>query len=101
MGRQSKYSQEFRDTAFELATKGEKSVAQIAKELGIDKHTLYSWMKSSTTNKARQTETTGKTDKKQMSAEEELKELRRKNKQLEQEVEILKKAAAYFAKTLL
>lgn len=99
MPRKSKYSQEFRETAVELATKGEKSVAQVAKELGIDKHSLYSWMK--TTKPEARPQAGVKAEKKQMSAEEELKELRRKNKQLEQEVEILKKAAAYFAKTLL
>lgn len=100
MSKQSKYSQEFRDTAIELAMKGGKPVAQIAKELGIDKHLLYSWMK---TKKERYIapRNAGKPEKQPISAEEELKELRRKNKQLEVEVEILKKAAAYFAKTLL
>ena len=94
MPRKSRYSQEFRETAVELARKSEKSVAHVAKELGIDKHTLYSWLQTSTKKEI------GPQQKQQLDADAELKELRRKNKQLEQEVEILKKAAAYFAKTL-
>lgn len=100
MSKQSKYSQEFRDTALELVAKGGKPTAQVAKDLGIEKHLLYSWVKTQKEKRVPVAKS-GKPDKQPTSAEEELKELRRKNKQLETEVEILKKAAAYFAKTLL
>jgi len=92
MSKKSKHSQEFRDTAVQLALKGDKPVAQVAKELGIDKHLLYSWIKSW---KEKHESAGPRSNQKQPSSvDEELKELRRKNKQLELENEILKKAAA-------
>lgn len=99
MSKQSKHSQEFRDTAVQLAIQGEKPVAQVAIELGIDKHLLYSWLKA--WKKKHGKVRANKPATQPTSAEDELKELRRKNKQLEMEVEILKKASAYFAKSLL
>lgn len=98
MSKQSKYNQEFRETAVRLAHAGDKPVAQVAKELGIDKHLLYSWIKASKQGKQ---VSTGAGKEQPHSAEQRLKELQRKYKQLETENEILKKAAAYFAKTLL
>jgi transposase-like protein len=98
MSKQSKYNQEFRETAIRLAQVGDKPVSQVAKELGIDKHLLYSWIKTAMQKK----QSSKRASKEQpVSAEQQLKELQRKYKQLETENEILKKAAAYFAKTLL
>lgn len=99
MGRKSEYSPEFRSTAVQLALAGDKPVAQIAKELGVDKYVLYSWVKL-----AKQSGRTAPAQGKKTEstpAEQQLKELQKKYKQLEMENEILKKAAAYFAKTLL
>ena len=99
MGRKSEYSPEFRNTAVQLALAGEKPVAQVAKELGVDKHVLYSWVKLAKQN-SRTAPAKGK-NAESTPAEQQLKVLQRKYKQLEMENEILKKAAAYFAKTLL
>ena len=99
MSKQSKYNTEFRETAVRLAQVGDKPVAQVAKELGIDKHLLYSWIKTSKQRGKQLSKVAGKEP--AGSAEQQLKELQRKYKQLETENEILKKAAAYFAKTLL
>jgi transposase len=97
MSKKSKYSQEFRETAIQLvAASGDKPVAQTAKELGVDKHLLYGWVKAA---QGKQTPSTQ--HKKETSAEQQLKQLQRRNKELEMENEILKKAAAYFAKSLL
>lgn len=98
MSKQSKYNQEFRETAIRLAQAEDKPVAQVAKELGIDKHLLYSWLKASKQGKQH---SKGSGKEQPGSAEQQLKELQRKYKQLETENEILKKAAAYFAKNLL
>lgn len=100
MSKQSAYNQEFRDTAVRLALAGDKPMAQIAKELGIDKHMLYSWVKL-WKQKHGKSIPAAQSSKESGSAEEQLKDLQRKYKQLEMENEILKKAAAYFAKTLL
>jgi len=88
------YNQEFRETAIKLALSGDKSIAEVARELGLPEWKLYGWVQSwkKKNNKAAGGKGT---------AEEELRKLQKRNKELEMENEILKKAAAYFAKTLL
>jgi transposase len=88
------YTEEFRETAVKLAIAGDKSVAEVARELGLPEWKLYSWVQSWRKQNS-------KPDKSGNSAEQRLKELEKRNKELELENEILKKAAAYFAKTLL
>lgn len=92
---QSAYTQEFRETAIKLALTGERPMMEVANELGIKPKTLYSWV-SVWKKKNSRLSNTGKG-----SAEIELRELQKRYKQLELENEILKKASAYFAKTLL
>jgi transposase len=82
---------EFRQRAVELARKGGKTVAQLAKDLGISESCLRNWMN--------QADTDDNGGAKLTSAEKkELAELRKKARQLELENEILKRAAAYFAR---
>ena len=88
------YTQEFRNTAIQLALAGNKSITEVARELGLPQWKLYDWVKS-WKKKGSQSVGNGKSP-----AEEELRKLQKRNKQLELEVEILKKAAAYFAKNL-
>ena len=86
------YSVEFRNSAVKLVLESDQSTAQIARELGVEKSTLYTWV-----NNYR------KKDNQQPGHEEtiltELKRLKAENKRLREEREILKKAAVYFAKT--
>jgi transposase len=82
---------EFRQRAVELARLGEKPVAQIAGDLGISESCLRRWMDVADVDEARRPGLT--TDEKA-----ELVALRRKNRVLELENEILKRAAAYFAR---
>lgn len=86
------YNQEFRETAIKLALAGDKSIAVVARELELPEWKLYGWVQSW---KKRNDKASGKN-----SADEELRKLQKRYKELEQENEILK-AAAYFAKTLL
>jgi transposase-like protein len=82
---------EFRQRAVELARKGDKPVAQLAKDLGVSESCLRNWMS--------QADTDDNGGAKLSSAEKkELAELRKKARQLELENEILKRAAAYFAR---
>ena len=82
---------EFRRRAVELARQGEQPVAKIAKDLGISESCLRRWMGVDDVDAGRKDGTT--------SAERaELVELRRRNRVLEMEVEILKRASAYFAR---
>jgi transposase-like protein len=82
---------EFRQRAVELARKGDKPVSELAKNLGISDSCLRNWM--------RQADTDDNGGAKLTSAEKkELSDLRRRTRQLELENEILKRAAAYFAR---
>jgi transposase len=82
---------EFRRRAVELARRREKPIAQIAKDLGIAESCLRNWMRQAEVDAG---EREGLT-----SAErKELVELRRQNRVLAMEVEILRRASAYFAR---
>ena len=82
---------EFRRRAVELARLREKPVAQIAEDLGISDSCLRAWLKAADIDEGRRDGST--------SAERaELVELRRKLRVAELENEILRRAAAYFAR---
>ena len=82
---------EFRQRAVELARLREKPVAEIARELGISDSCLRNWMAQADVDDGRKPGL--------MSDEKaELVALRRKARVLELENEILKRAAAYFAR---
>jgi transposase len=82
---------EFRRRAIDLARAGDKPIAQIAKDLGISESGLRRWIDRADIDDGH---------KPGLSSDErgELVRLRRANRVLEMEVEILKRAAAYFAK---
>jgi transposase len=82
---------EFRYRAVELARLREKPVVQIATDLGISDSCLRSWMKQADLDDGRRADglTTEERD--------ELVKLRRELRVAKLEVEILKRAAAYFA----
>ena len=84
---------EFRQRAVELARTGDKPVAVLAKDLGISESCLRNWMTQADTDDGR-----GGPDRLTSAEKKELAELRRRNRQLEMENDILKRAAAYFAK---
>jgi transposase len=82
---------EFRRRAVELALERTKPISQIAKDLGISESCLRGWM-------ARADVDAGRKEGLTTAERAELVELRRKLRVAEMEVEILKRAAAYFAK---
>lgn len=82
---------EFRRRAVELARQGEQTVPVIAKDLGISESCLRRWM-------AVEDVDTGRVEGVSSDERAELVELRRRNRVLEMEVEILKRASAYFAR---
>ena len=84
---------EFRQRAVELARTKAKPVAELAKELRISESCLRNWMAQAETDEA------GGGEARLTSGEKkELTQLRRDKRRLEMEVEILKRAAAYFAR---
>jgi transposase-like protein len=85
------YPAEFKRRAIELATQPDASIAEVARDLGIAESGLRRWIAQSDVDAGRREGLT--------SAEKaELAELRRRNRVLEMENEILKRAAAYFAR---
>jgi transposase-like protein len=86
-----RYPAEFRERAVELARLREKPVKQLATDLGISDQTLHNWMKQADID-------AGRRDGLTTEERAELVRLRRANRVLEMENEILKRAAAYFAR---
>jgi transposase len=81
---------EFRRDVVAVARKGEASLAQIAKDFGISESCLQRWLKLADIEDGVRPGVTA-------SESVELRELRKRNRLLEQENEILRRAAAYFA----
>ena len=77
----------------QLARTGDKPVGALAKDLGISESCLRNWLTQADTD-----DTGGGTGRPTSAEKKELAELRRRNRQLEVENEILKRAAAYFAR---
>jgi transposase len=85
---------EFRQRAVELARLGEKPVAVLAKDIDVSETCLRNWMAQADADEK------GSSARLSSAEKRELAELRRKNRQLELENEILKRAAAYFARRM-
>ena len=86
-----KYSIEFIKSAIELAKESKISKAHVARELGINPNTLYTWIEKYT--KA----VKAPMEKPTKELEEEIKRLQKELLKTKQERDLLKKAAAYFA----
>jgi transposase-like protein len=82
---------EFRRRAVELAREKTASVAQIAKDLGISESCLRNWMARADVDEGRREGLTS-------DERKELVQLRRDKRRLETENEILRRAAALFAR---
>ena len=84
---------EFRRDVVAVARKGEAPLSQIAKDFGISESCLHRWLKLADVDDGVRPGVTS-------SESAELRELRKRNKVLEQENEILRRAAAYFAREI-
>lgn len=84
---------EFRRDVVAVARKGEAPLAQIAKDFGISQSCLHRWLKLADIEDGNRPGVTA-------TESAEVRELRKRNKVLEQENEILRRAAAYFAKEI-
>ncbi len=81
------YPQEFRDDVAAVARKGEAPLTRIAKDFGISDGCLHGWMKKSDVEDGNRP---GVTEKQSV----EVRELKKRNQLLEQENEVLRRAAA-------
>ena len=89
--RRRRFSPEFRDEAVRMVVRGDRPIAQVARELGINSGTLGNWV--ATYRKAHPVED----EPLAVSERVRLRELERENQQLRMQAEFLKKAAAFFA----
>ena len=94
--KQNHYTSEFRESAVKLAIESDQPVSKTAEELGVNKNTLHTWISK---YHRPQKQKVGRVEEEHLY--DELKILRKENKQLKEERDILKKAAAYFAKESL
>ena len=85
------YSAEFKESGVKLAIESKHPIVQIARELGIKINTLYTWINKYTKPK----ELIMRTDE---HIYDENKKLKKELVRVTQEHDLLKKAAAYFAK---
>lgn len=89
--RNQAYPLEFRQRAIELYRSSGMSMEAVAKELGISATTLGNWVRQSQVD-------AGERPGVASEDREEVVRLRRENRRLEMENEILKRAAVFFAK---
>jgi transposase-like protein len=86
------HPREFRQRAVELARLREKPISEIASDLGISDSCLRNWVRQAGLDEGR------RDDGLSTAEREELVQLRRELKVAKMEIEILKRASAYFAK---
>ena len=82
---------EFRQRAVELARLKDRPIAQVAKSLGISESCLRNWLAQADADEGRREGLTSD-ERRQLAL------LRKENRRLEVENEILRRAAAYFAR---
>jgi transposase len=93
---------EFRRDVIAVARKGEASIAQIARDFEISESCLQRWLKiADREDDLAPPAASGDRGGGSKDESAELRELRRRNKLLEQENEILRRATAYFARDVL
>ncbi len=89
--RRQRYDEDFKKNAVKLSYATNKTMRDFAADLGVSPGLIYSWRKI-------YTDTGDKT--KLAEKQDSLRQLQIENAELKMEIEMLKKAAAYFAKHL-
>ena len=92
MPRGRTFTPEFKEQAAKRVVDNSLPIAQVAREIGVDDTTLGFWVKAYRKKILGQPVPAGMRD------QERIRELERRNRELEAENAFLKKAAAYFAK---
>ena len=90
------HSPEFKIEAVKLVKSKVKPIAAIARDLGINDSLLHAWLR-----KDREAQERGVSVETLSAEQSEMVRLRQENLRLQEEVNILKKATAYFAKEVM
>ena len=93
-----RYTKEFREEAVKLATEENMSLPEVGRRLSLAPSTIGNWVKA---YKAGKLGEIGKTYRPLTEIEMELARVKKENSELKMERDILKKAAAYFARESL
>ncbi len=91
-GKYRKFSPEFREEAARMVVDTARPIADVARELGINETSLGNWVRDYRKNHAEDEPPL------ELSERARLRELERRNREMEMELAFLKKAAAYFAR---
>jgi transposase len=86
------FTAEFKAEIVELCLRGDRSVGQVAKDFDLTETAVRQWVKQA------EVDAGARSDVLTSAERAELAELRRQNRQLRQDVEILKRATAFFVK---
>jgi transposase len=97
MTKRTTYTQEFKKQAVELLEHRDKPGVEIARELGIRQNQLYKWREELKIKGGDAFKGPGRPSADKSS---EVSRLKQENNRLKEELEILKKAAIFFAKEL-
>ncbi len=92
--KRNNYSPEFRTSSIKLAIESDQSIAKTARDLGVNVNTLHTWI-------ANQSNSNNSNNMKKNNTEchfEEVTKLRKELSIVKRERDLLKKAAAYFAR---
>lgn len=98
MKKLGRYSKEFKLEAMRLLNEGNKPTSEIAMQLGVKRTLLYRW-RDQLSEKGEKA-FSNRLGRPTLDEESEITRLRRENRELKEERDILKKAAAYFARDL-
>jgi transposase len=91
------YTKEFKAEAVRLMQSTDRPASEVARELGVRRNQLYKWQEQLDTKGE---QAFGGRGRPKAVEQSEFTRLRRENERLKEELEILKKAAAYFAREL-
>jgi transposase len=94
-GKRRKYDREFKLEAVRLATKGDRSAAEVARDLGIHPNLIYNWKERLAEDQDQAFPGSGRLK----PEAEEMRRLKRQLADIQEERNILKKALAIFSRT--
>ncbi|WP_433540894.1 transposase [Streptosporangium sandarakinum] len=84
------FTREFKAEIVELCQRGDRSIGQVAADFDLTETAVRAWVRQAETD-------TGRRDGLTSGEREELAALRRENRRLREDVDILKRATAFFA----
>jgi transposase len=89
--RRRSFTPEFKAEIVEACSRGDRSIGQVARDFDLTETAVREWVRQADVDAGRQDGVT-------TTEREELAQLRRENRRLREDVEILKRATAFFAK---